>query len=178
MQVFKGIAAKKEKTKNGIVGRFFAVIKRRLPGGIYYNQLSDSLSSKTPLGKRLYFILFYIAGGSFSTFLFPKMKVEITGEYKNDGVLFHLAPVESLEKIRQTGLVSKRNYIYLTDDVDFFSKDDEYVNWKSAELKKNTEFCVLKIDSSKLRQRHKIYSINKEHEFVTEKVEPEFIIIQ
>lgn len=74
------------------------------------------------------------------------------------------------------GIISNKNYVFLTDDVEYYINVNGYTEWKANTLKKDTEFCVIRVDASALKKRHAIYSIDREHEFVTKKAEPEFLL--
>ena len=154
----------------------FSFFNCRKPGGIFYNNIAEDIASHTGFSRLMYDVLIYILGRKISFFLFPKMNVEKKSVYTDGGFLYHLTPVENINKIKQKGIVSKRNYIFLTDNIEYFANNDDYLNWKATELKKDTDFCVLKINAAALCKRRKIFYINRKHEFVTEKVEPEFII--
>ncbi len=173
MQIFNGFVTKDKMNKTARMRSYFG---NRMPGGKIYNMLAKDISAKSGSGRLMFDLFVYFAGSRLPTFLFPKMRIEKTGKYTAGGFLYHLTPAENIEEIRQNGLVSKRNYVFLTDDADCFVNGNNYLNWKATALKKNTEFRVIKIDASALGKRRRIFCTDREHEFVTDKVEPGFIL--
>jgi hypothetical protein len=93
-------------------------------------------------------------------------------DYEPEGILYHLTPVGNLESIRREGLRAPRGFVFLTDDL---SSQDGYLKWKTRMLKKDTVFCVLKIDAKRLAQVCRLFFYN-ENRMVTKRVDPEFIL--
>ena len=177
MRIVKGAARKKNKQVNK-AKRFLAFVECRLPGGIFYEQIAADLAEKEPFGRLMVDIVSFLAGNRISHSLFPALSVKKTGEYTADGFLYHITPVESIEAIRQKGIVPNNRFVFLTDDADYYINVSGYPDWKAKARRENTDFCVLKIHASSLRKQHKIFCIDREHEFVTETVEPEFIVFE
>ena len=146
----------------------------RIQGGKLYKNLVRDINDKAYRDRLPVDLLIFLTGERAAFFLFPKKSVEIIGEYTSGNTLYHLTPKSNLDSIKKRGLVS-RNYIFLTDSVEYLLNDN-FFNWKATKLKKDTDFCILKINSAELCKKHKLMLIKKEHEIITDKVEPEFII--
>ena len=178
MRIVKGIMRAQEEKRTGIIKHVFSAIKYRLPGGVLFKNIASDILRKARFSRLMYDVFVYFAGGKTANCLFSKMSVEKTGEYTEGGFLYHLIPVKSIDEIKQNGIVSNKNYVFLTDDIDYFTTVNGYPDWKATTLKENTDFYALKINVSSLKKLHKVYCIDREHEFVTDKIEPEFIIFE
>lgn len=95
--------------------------------------------------------------------------VEYTGER-----LYHLADVRSLDAIRRSGLLPQDGWVYLTDEVSAIAPF--YAKWKAYQLGTDLRLAVITVDAAKLAGRHKIYYARFIHEFITERVEPEYLL--
>ena len=177
MRIVKGTIRKNDE-RIRITTRFLSFMECRMPGGSYFEQIKSDISENEPFGRILFDLFTFIAGSKVSHHLFPAWSYKKNGEYTAGDFLYHLAPVKNIKEIKQKGIVSDRNCVFLTDDIDYFVSINGYPDWKATTLKENTDFCVLKINASSLKERHKIFCIDREHEFVTEKVEPEFIVFE
>lgn len=178
MRIVKGLMWAQEEKRTGIKKHFFSAVKYRMPDGVLFKNVASDISSNAKFNRLVYDTFAYFAGSRAANRLFLKMSVEKDGEYTAGGFLYHLTPVKSIEEIKQKGIVSNKNYVFLTDDIDYYINVNGYPDWKATTLRENTDFYVLKIDASALQKQRKIYCIKREHEYITKKVEPEFIIFE
>ena len=74
-------------------------------------------------------------------------------------------------------LAKLKNDIIITGNYDFIINDN-FLNWKASRLKEDTDFCILKIDTQRLRKKQKLYLTNLKHEIVTDSIDPEFIFFE
>lgn len=182
MKIVKGTVCgkeeEKEKERISMIRFCVLAVKCRMPGGELFKILSADISRNAPCRRILFDVLNLIVGGKVSYRLFPKMNIEITGEYTADGYLYHITPAENIKAIKQKGIVSKRNHVFLTDDIDYMINAKDFPDWKATALGENTNLCVLKICVSSLKKRRKVFCIDREHEYVTKKVEPECVLFE
>ncbi len=150
-------------------------IKCRLPGGKFYDNIAHDISQKRYF--RLMNDIFKFAVGERIVLSFcPQTGVERLGIYSKGDTLYHFTPKKNIESIRRQGILSPKGTVFLTDDINHLY-DTGFLGWKAGKFGIDvSEFTALKIDAAALRRRRKIYNVNNEHEFVTEKVEPEYIM--
>ena len=171
------------KQKHDIKSMAFSYIDCRKSGGKFYNNIKEDIAeikiikSKNTFARLAADILIYAAGEKIIHSIFPKSSFKIIGEFNNDIFLYHITPKKNLNRIKKNGLTSSKKFVFLTDNVEYLLNDN-FLNWKATNLNQDTDFCILKIDAKSLRMRHKIYLIDREHELITKKVEPEFILFE
>ncbi len=160
---------------------FYQKIKSRTKNGIYYNRLKgayhDYIQNKDRLCKTLLLkdIVGYFFGSFVANSLFKTAEFQLICEYDLKKPLYHFTDVANTENIKKYGIIPDKDYVFLIDDVDYFIKSG-YLEWKTFCEKKDIEFCVLPIDTENLSKKHKIYKIDRSHEFVVEKIESEYIL--
>ena len=183
---------------------FFAAarsfIAARLPGGYYPRRIASARrlnGAARSKGSRAYLrccILSAVLGNRLTCALFGKTKrtadgyadalpgygIPYRGRY-----LYHFAEEGALESIRAHGLVpgsvrektagkntAGKKYVYLTDDPVIMGW---FPAWKTEWLKRDTVFCLLKIDARSAAKKHRlIYS--RANEIVADGIGPEDII--
>ena len=94
-------------------------------------------------------------------------------EYRGK-LLYHLADVRNLDSIRENGLLPNNGWVYLTDNVDLMLA--AYAVSKARQLGRDVCFCVIPVDAELLAKRHRIFYARLVHEYVTECVEPEYLL--
>lgn len=103
--------------------------------------------------------------------------VVATGTYRagesETGVLYHFAPSHCVEKILSDGLVPKHRYVFLTDAPQ--ELEQPFLHWKTDQLHETTAFTLLRVDARRLSQRQAVFCTDREHEFITGKIDAEWI---
>ena len=176
MKVLKGYCIFDKQPKHKASDIIHEFIACRMKNGLWVKNIKKDFSDKN--FKYLFLGLFrFIIGNKASSFLFPKSVVDIPEEYTGSDYLYHITPIKLLDKIKSEGLTVQRKWIYLTDNYDFII-NDKFLNWKASRLKEDTDFCILKIDTQRLRKKQKLYLTNLKHEIVTDSIDPEFIFFE
>lgn len=100
-----------------------------------------------------------------------------TGAYRvrDNGALYHFAPTDRVEKILSRGLLPTRRYVFLTDQPQRIA--GTYLPWKTAQLGHETTYTLLRIDAEKLSGIQKIFRTDREHEYVTGKIDAKYITV-
>lgn len=87
--------------------------------------------------------------------------------------LYHLIPEEDFVKAMREGLHCESGRVFLTDNV---ASQKGYMVWKTRNVRKmTTVFRVVAIDPARLCMKRELYEYCP-HEYVVERVEPEFLI--
>lgn len=180
----------KIKTVNGIYTEDFCTkitflqkIKSRTKRGDCCNRLKsayfDYLQNKNNICKKvlLKHITEYFFGSFIASSLFKTDEVLLLYEYNSEKALYHFTDIKNIENIKKHGITTDKEYVFLTDDVEFFIKSG-YLEWKTFREKRDIEFCILPIDVKNLSKTHDIYKINRSHEFVVEKIEPKYVLFE
>ena len=104
----------------------------------------------------------------------PDRAVVVTGVYTARGRMYHFAPVGKKKQILSVGLRPRQRYVFLTDDP--HAVGQLYVPWKkNAQLGKETSYTLLEIDTKRLMKAQKIFRTDREHEYVTGKIDAQYI---
>lgn len=101
--------------------------------------------------------------------------VVVTREYDARERLYHFAPAAVVDEILRSGLQPKDRYVYLTDSPQQFERG--YLSWKTDRLGKTTAFTLLGIDTKRLQNAQKIFCTDREHEFVTGRIDGTYITV-
>lgn len=156
-----------EKERVRIKAFVSAFISCRIKGGKFYENIKKDLSRGCRREKLPSDLLMFLTGERFAFFVLPKQIIEILDEYTDNGFLYHITRKKSIDSIKEKGLISRRNYVYLTDDTDFIIND--------GFKKRCSDLVILRIDAASLRKKHKLYYTDRNHEIITDAVEPEYI---
>ena len=170
------------------------VVTSRLPGGRYpcgimeAVRLDRKIKTKESRTAVRYFVLNYMLGSTLFDRMFPEHKKindrffidlhSLKIPYTSGRYLYHYVPEEWLESVKDNGIIAsdrsddRNGLVFLSYAPEFLTK---YLKWKVEEKKKDTVFVLLKIDSKRLSERHKLYYY-REFEVVTDRVEPEYIV--
>lgn len=119
----------------------------------------------------------YFFGSFIANSLFKTDEVLLLYEYNLEKTLYHFTDIKNIENIKKYGIISDNEYVFLTDDVEFFMKSG-YLEWKTFKEKRDIEFCILPIDVKNLSKTHKVYKIDRSHEFVVKKIEPKYVLFE
>lgn len=101
--------------------------------------------------------------------------VVVTREYVAGKRLYHFAPDAVVDRIVRSGLLPKDRYVYLMDAPQQFAQD--YLPWKTERLGKTTAYTLLEIDAGSLRNVQKIFCTDREHEYVTGRIDARYISV-
>ena len=106
--------------------------------------------------------------------------IVVTGMYgvpedPNTGVLYHFTPTNRVEQILSSGLCPRDRYVYLTDEPKLFS--ETFLNWKTERLGGTTAYTLLQVDVQKLLGKQAVFHTDREHEFVTGKIDAKYISV-
>ena len=94
--------------------------------------------------------------------------------YEKEGALYHFLPIEQLPNVRRNGLRSPDGHVFLTDDPAFLIRAG-YPKWKAVRLKRDITYCILEIDTLRLRSSRSVWQLDRAHEQWTDFVPPECI---
>lgn len=119
----------------------------------------------------------YFFGSFIARSLFKTDEILLLYEYNPEKTLYHFTDVKNIENIKKHGIITDKEYVFLTDDVEFFIKSG-YLEWKTFKEKRDIEFCILPIDVKNLSKTHNVYKIDRSHEFVVEKIEPKYVLFE
>ena len=107
--------------------------------------------------------------------------VVVTGEYgraeQSPGVdvLYHFAPNDCVDTILSHGMLPRRQFVYLTDSPAY--TEQVFLQWKTEQLRATTTFTLLEVDARRLKENQKIFCTDREHEFVTGKIDAKYISV-
>ena len=158
----------------------------RCKGGAYRNQLDRAFCEllREPsdihlkrFAIRLGVLLF---GGGLVNAVLADRAVLRTGICGADGIaladaLYHYAPAECVEQILSSGLVPKKHYVFLTENPELLGQT--YLPWKTSEIGKETTYALLAVDAGLLSKQQSIFCTDREHEFVTGKINARYISV-
>ncbi|MBO4453013.1 MAG: hypothetical protein J5793_03670 [Clostridia bacterium] len=164
----------------------------RLPGNGYFTWIKESAAINRRLKtkeSRAFFrrsVLGYLMGGALTDRIF-KRQAEASArfigsfcrseafEYTPRRYLYHYVPEELLGTITEQGLNAPdgSGTVYLSYSP---AAMRGYTEWKTAQLKRDAVFVLVKIDARRLSEKHKIYN-HSIFEVVTDRIEPEFLIV-
>lgn len=119
----------------------------------------------------------YFFGSFIANSLFKTDEILLLYKYNSEKPLYHFTDIKNIENIKKHGIISDKGYVFLTDDVEFFKKSG-YLEWKTFREKRDIEFCILSIDMKNLSKTHTVYKINRIHEFVVKKIEPQYVLFE
>jgi hypothetical protein len=90
-------------------------------------------------------------------------------------LLYHFTPTDCVESILKSGLEPRDRYVYLTDDPAYSER--AFLEWKTERLRGSTSFALLQIDARQLMEKQAVFCTDREHEFVTGKIDARFVSV-
>ena len=159
----------------------------RAKGGAYRENLRRAFHGfrRKPTGFRLRIcgvhLLRLLLGDRLMNAVLSDRATVVTGEYGNEdtdlrgGVLYHFAPMDCVDRILSGGLLPRRKYVYLTDSPEYTGQT--FLPWKTEQLCATTTYTLLAVEVRRLREKQKIFRTDRDHEFVTGKIDAQYISV-
>ncbi len=170
--------------------KIYNFIANRINGGLLIEQIKvqayECYQNKElcSLKKLFRSVFVYCFSGAVARKLFGKnigddklvlSEISLTETNK---ILFHWAPKEKINIILKEGLLPSKNHgcVFITDNPEYL-KNHGYLYHKTINYrKKEMVFVKIAIDAKKLMEIHKVYKINRLHEYIVEKIPPDCFI--